>query len=523
MAGFYLVQGGTTLKLVTTSGGLTSLTLPTGVTLDSSKRMRGVVVNGLAVLVNSPSENLTVDRFGNVRILCPRPPSAAPVLSATASGSLTGTYTDWITYFIEDLFGNIIAESYFSPISNSQAVSSEYLTTTLPLSNQDITGRKLYRSTTNGTTKFPWFDIKDNTQTSIYDDLSDASLQLIAAPTDLGTPPSFEIVASWKDRLWGKSADDVDTLYYSGINKPYGFPSTNTIPIPPKNNDYAGITGFVPRKDILGVGRRDSLHRITSSGNNVFTRVSEAEGIGIWATDSVQVIHDVGYFLGNPFGIYTWGSGVTNISNPKVKAWFETDTYFNRSRFDKAIGMYDPTTHSYVLFISAAGSTDLDRWIQYDIANDTWWGPHKTGEFTPTFCATLRDGNDIAIAVIGGSDGKLYKTQTTKTDGSSTAIDFDVTTTFVSAGNPNTMKLWLQPVVRTKVQSDGDLTITPTVGDTDASAGSAITHDMTLGSETLRRLGKGELCKLRFRETTAGQSVVIYGIELPFNEIGYRS
>lgn len=522
----YIIQGGSTLKRMTTAGALTSLTLPTNITLDSTKRLRGTVLNNLVILVNSPSENLTIDRFDVVRPLVLPPPATPPVLSAASGGTLTGTFASWLTFIVKDYLGNLISESGFSATSASQAVASEWLKATLPIAPASVTGlgRRVYRSTTGpGTTKFQWIDVDDNTQTAVQDDLSDTGLALIAAPTDLGAPPKFEIVATWKDRLWGKSTEAPDTLYYSGINKPYGFPGANTIPVPPLKNDTTGITGFIPRKNDLGVGKKNSLHRITSSGNNVFTRVTEAEAIGIWATDSVQVINDVGYFLGNPFGVYSWGSNVTNVSNPKVKAWFETDTYFNRARFDQAIGMYDPSSHSYVLLLSAAGSTDLDRWIQYDIANDTWWGPHKTAAFTPTYCTTLRDANEIAIATFGGSDGKLYKPQATKTDGAATAIDFDVTTNFVSAGTPNVLKLWLQPVMRTKIQASGTLTITPTVGDTDASAGTAISHDLTTGSETLRRLGKGELCQLRLQQATNAVGVVVYGVEVPFNEIGYRS
>ena len=247
------------------------------------------------------------------------------------------------------------------------------------------------------------------------------------------------------------------------------------------------------------------------------------EGIGIWAADSCVVVHDVAYFLGNPYGIYTWGpGGVKNISDTKVKAWFETDTYFNRSEFDNAWGMYDPTTNSYILQLSNAGDTTLNRWIQYDIATGNFWGPHKTDAFTPTGATLMRDANDVAIPVWLASDGKLYKPQTTKTDGASTGIDFDVTTNFLSANSPSIMKFWDQPDIITKDLASGTLTITPKLGKLDASAGAAISHDMTLGRERLRRLGSGEMCQLRFQNSTNAINTVIYGIELTFSELGRR-
>lgn len=524
---YYIVQGGTTLKSMTTAGALTSLTLPTGITLDSTKRLRGAVLNGVAVLVNSPNENLTVDRFGVVRLLCPAAPATPPVLSAVSGGTLTGTFTAWVTHIVKDAFGNLLAESDFSPTSSSQAVTTQYLGATVPVSPQTITGlgRRMYRSTTGpGTVKFPWMDLDDNTQTSIQDDVSDTGLQTVAAPTDLGQPPRFELITKWKDRLWGKSPDAIDTLYQSANGKMYAFPASRTIPIPAANDDTKGITGFLARRDALGVGKATSLHKITGTNENNFTRVTESEGVGVWAADSCVVAHDIGYFLGNPFGIYTWGpGGVTNVSNAKVKAWFETDTYFNRAVFDQAVGMYDPKAHAYVVFLCSAGSTTLDRWIQYDIATGTWWGPHKTDAITIAAGGTmLRDANDVAIACVFGSDGKIYKPTTTKTDSTATAIDFDVTTNWLSGNTPTVMKTFLEPEIATVVQAGGTLTVTPKVGLTSASAGTAISHDMTKGHERLPRLGDGELCQLRFRENTAGQAVSVLGIEIPFFEVGRR-
>lgn len=526
---FFVVQGLTTLYQMTTAGVATSLTLPTGVTMDSTLRLRGAVLGNLAVLVGSTSENLTVDADGNVRRLTPRPPATAMTLAVGSAGSLSGTYTAWSTFKIKDANGNTIGESDFSPISNSLVLTSDFLSATnIPVSPEVAPSgtsfsRQLYRSTTAGTTKFPWIEVEGNTITSAEDDVSDAGLQLIAAPTDLGAPTKFENIVAWKSRLWGKSANEVDTLYQSGNGKAYAFPSSRTIPIPPTNADTIGISGFLARKDQLGVGKRNSLHMITGSNEDNFSRSAVAEGVGIWATDSCVVVHDVGYFLGNPFGIYTWSAaGVKNVSDAKVKAWFETDTYFNRSEFDNTWGMYDPTTNSYILLLSNAGDTTLNRWIQYDIATGNFWGPHVTAAFTPTGAALLRDANDIAIPVWLASDGKLYKPQTTKTDGASTGISYQPTTNFLSGNSPGIMKFWDQPDIITEVQAAGTLTITPKVGKLGASAGAAISHDMTLGRERLRRLGDGEMVQLAFLHDTNAQDAVIYGIEAPFFEKGRR-
>jgi hypothetical protein len=524
--GFYLVQSGSTLQKMTTGGALTTFTLPSGVTVDATKRMRAAVLGNFVVVVNSPSENITVDRYDVVRLLCPRAPSTRPVLTKASSGTLSGTFRVKETYLIKDAFGNILAESNFGPTSDASAtLASEYLVSTASLSSQPgISARRLYRTTTGpGATYFHWIDVDGNTVQSVQNDLSDAGLEIIAAPTDLGSPPKFSNVVNWKNRLWGYGPDAPDNLYQGANGKAYAFPSSRVIAVPPVKADTVGLTGFLARKDELIVGKRNSIHKIYGTSETNFTRALVTDRIGFWATDSGVVVGDVGYFLGTPFGVYEYGtSGLQSITNERVNAWFTKDDTFNRAMFDDAIGFYHPGLHAYCLLLAAAGSSNLDRWIVYDIAAKTWWGPHKTDEFTPTGAANLRNGDDILIYGLLASNGKIYREQATKTDGAATAIDMDATLNRLSGDNPAIHKTWLQPEIVSKIQAGGTLTVTPTVGKTSASAGVAISHDMTKGHETLRRLGDGELCQLRFRENTAGQDATIYGVEVPFFENGRR-
>jgi hypothetical protein len=76
--------------------------------------------------------------------------------------------------------------------------------------------------------------------------------------------------------------------------------------------------------------------------------------------------------------------------------------------------------------------------------------------------------------------------------------------------------------VISKIQAAGTLTITPYVGDLAASAGTAISHTLTLGRQRLRRLGAGRFCKLRFQHSTADQGCELYGYEIPHHELGRR-
>lgn len=478
-------------------------------------------------MVNGPSEPVAINRAGDVRVLTPRAPVQAPQIAGTGVGTLSGTFRVKVSFLVKDAFGNIIAESGLGPASAAATISSQFLLATgIPVSGQTVSARRLYRTTTNGSVYFPWIDVDGNTVTSVQSDLSDASLQLVSAPENLGSVPDLYLITEWRERLWGVNRNSIDTLRRTAGGVSYAWDANLEHEIPRIGSDTRGITALLRRRDELGVARFDSLHMITGNSDDDFTRVQVAEAIGVSSQESVQIIEDKAYFLGNPYGVYRWDdSGVQNISNNRVRGWFGTDTYFNRARFPYAKSSYDPVNHLYILHLAAAGSSDEDRWVYYDIEMDQWYGPHKTGEFTPTAAGLLQTSDEIPMPTIGSSNGFLWKNQSTRTDGTATAIDFDADSPF-HAGvppAPDIDKVFLELGVISKVQASGTLTITPKVGGLNASAGTAFSHDMTLGRERLGRPGgPGRFLQLNFRQNTAGVDTVLYGYECPYFELGRR-
>ena len=205
-----------------------------------------------------------------------------------------------------------------------------------------------------------------------------------------------------------------------------------------------------------------------------------------------------------------------------VRSWFTTDSYFNRARFPYAFAQVDPIRNKYRLFLAAAGSSSEDRWIEYDLNDQTWWGPHKTGAFSPTCALIVPDANDTLIPMCGSSSGYLWKEQATRTDSTATAIDYDVDAKRHDGKTPDIDKNWLQLSLLSKVQAAGSMSVTPYVGPLSAAAGTAITADMTKGREKLPRLGAGKFCGLNFRQNVVAQDCELYGYELPFYELGRR-
>jgi len=250
------------------------------------------------------------------------------------------------------------------------------------------------------------------------------------------------------------------------------------------------------------------------------------DGKGCVAPDSVQVIQDIGYWLGND-GVYQWGpKGVECVSN-QVTGWFQSDRYFNRGEFPNAVGHYNQKHNLYQLLLSALGSSVLDRWVALEIDTGRWHGPHKTGAFTPTFAGELQDTNGVTIPCMGGSNGFVYlMNQATATD-DGTAIDYDVQLRH-TGNTPDREKVFLEMSVHTRIESGGTLSITPSLG-TEAAAeqASAIAHDLTKDRERLRRVSistnpTGRFLKLRFRNNEDTRKVQLRGYEIPYFLTGRR-
>jgi hypothetical protein len=524
---FIVLQGDNELQLLNQAGTLNDLFIPDGITLDNSRPPRFAIYDKFVVVVNTPSRPLLIDADGIVYPLSLLPPVRSIVIDDDGgAGGLTGNYKALQTFVVRDYTGNIITESDYSPLMETAfAASADTLNAeSLNISPDDdsVTGSNIYRTTTDGDTYFSWIEVDGNVLTSsVSDDTPDAALEILAAPT-LGTAPNLSLVASWRERIWGVDRADVDFARYSEAGVIYAWPNTNSILIGRKGQDTRGITAFLARRDALGIGRRDSLHQVTGTSNQDFRNVVLSETVGVESQETVIIWNDTAYFLAKT-GVYKWNSeGIKSLSDNKVRSWFNTDTYFNRDRFSFAFATVDPIQNTYRLFLASAGSSVEDRWVEYNIGTDTWWGPHKTGEFSPISAGFGTSSSDRYIPLIGSTNGFLWKDQTTRTDGTSTAIDFDITTMRHSGDTPDIDKYWGQPTFFGIAQAAGTLQITPSTGELNAAMDTPLSYRLTLARQRLRRIGVGKHLQLRLRENTAGQDVILTGYEIEYFEVGRR-
>lgn len=535
-----IVQAGTGLQLISDDGTVSApLTLPTGVTLRADVPPRFFVFKRYVVLVNTPSQPLTIDATGTVRLLSPRAPRFAPTLSAQSTGTLSGVFRSKYTFVVMDGLGNIISESDYSPVGGPTTLATQALrAASLDLSPDQISGRRLYRTTDNGAVYFQWVDLDGNTLTSVQDDLADAGLSLFAAPI-LGTPPRLTTIAEFRGRLFGVGDIDVDHLRYTEAGIQYAWPEDNIIEIPAVGSDSFGVVALVPRREALGVGRRNSLIQVTGSGVETFDAdgnfltidfdvVILSKELGIESQESVKVYRDTAYFLWKD-GVYSWNSeGIKCISDgddaggKSVRSWFTSGDFFNADMFPHAFAHIDGDTPKYRLFLASAGSSVINRWIEYNIQDGTWFGPHLTTLFTPTSAFNRQNDADKDTPVIGATDANLYTEQETRTDGLTTVITLDVVGKRHDLNEPDKDKYWGEISVIGKAQT-GILTVTSRAGELNATRTISQQSDMAKSRQRLGRLGKGKHVQIEFVNAEVGVDVELYGYTIdPVNIIGRR-
>lgn len=510
-----LIQAGTDLQFVADDGTVGApLTLPSGVTLRDDIPPRFTVFGRYVFLVNTPSIPLRISADGVIRPMTPLPPRTAAILAGAAGGSLTGTYSSKYTFVTFDLSGRLISESDFSAVSNTVAIAANYLkASNLDISANTISGRRLYRTTSLGAVYFQWVDLDGNVLTTIQDDLPDAALSLIAAPI-LGTPPDLTLIAEFRDRLWGVGRVDVDDLRYTEVGFSYAWPADNVFPIPSVGSDMVGIKSLLPRREALGVARQNQILQIVGSDDTNFQVIKLSQNCGVTSNESVAVYRDIAYFLWED-GVYSWSDeGINCISDGKVRSWFAGNSDFNRSRFQFAFGFVDPTRNKYRLYLNTAGSDTEVQWVEYDISEKTWWGPHLTSAFTPTSVFTVLDGDLVPQPTVGGNDFNLYRDQELRTDRTIDPISFDVVTKRYAMNAPDLDKYWGEVSVIGATQDAGTMEVGISVGELNATETSTEDWNMTVTRQRLARAGTGKHLQLEFENDEVGQDVELLDVEV---------
>jgi hypothetical protein len=524
---YYLVHAGSKLQKIASGGNVTDVTLPEGVTIDASIPARFTLLNKTLLVSNAPSRTLLFDGGLTAHLAGLTPPDTKPTVT-TGAGTLTGDYFCAFSYAIKDAAGNIIVESDLSPISSVQTLAAQGLAiSVLSLSDDaSVTTRRIYRSASGGDTLYWAADIDDNLTTTYTSTELDAALGTESiANIGLGAVPGatsadrLKLSVTWKDRVWGVSDLNPDDLRFSGSRMPYAWDADNYIPIPPVGEDTVGVNGFLGRRDELGVLKLNRLCKVVGSDPDEFQLIVVQEGTGTIGSGTCIVIRDIGYFLSHD-GVYSWGpEGVQSISDAQVRTWFTTDQFFNRAEFHNAFARYNWRTHSYELHLPAAGQTNINLWVQYDIARKQWFGPHKTYAFLPTSGGQVQDDDGLPIPAVGSDAGYLWLQNNAETMDGNYEIPFDVMTQPYSQGAPDKHKLFHEPSMINKNQSSGFFQVWAMIDD-ENQAMFLVPQDRS--RTRCRRLGNGRLMVLEFIHDTLYEDCELYGVEIPITITGRR-
>lgn len=523
---FTLLQAGNTLVPMNFNGEIgTALTLPAGVTLSQLLVPRFTRINRYLVLVDTPTKPLTIDDAGVVRPLTLIAPTAAPVLTGPNAGALTGTYLVKQTFIVKDTDGNVISESDYGPVSNQLAISGKKLLATFAVSTETGATTRLYRTATGpGSVYFKWADVVGAATTTYESDSSDAALAIVAGPT-LGVAPDLTLITEFQGRLWGVDRDDVDHLRYTETAMMYAWNALNTIPIPHVGDDAAGISGLIPRRNALGIGRRTGFYQITGTSTSNFqcVQVNGGEQASFVSQESCVIHNDVAMFLGQD-GVYKWdSSGITSMTDGKVRSWFATDDVFNRSLFFRAFAQLDRAGLKYRLYLCSVGSEVPNRWVEMDLLTGAWYGPHLTTAFNPTCAVDVILSTGQVSAMVGSYEGFVSKFQEQRGDWLAYPIDTRIRTKAHSMGEPDLEKYWGELSINAKQQAAGSMTVIPLVGEVDVPTSVNMTYDMTAGRQRLARVGVGKHLSLELTHGTLNQEVMVYGYEVnPIHVVGRR-
>jgi hypothetical protein len=244
-------------------------------------------------------------------------PSAAPTAATGAAGVLTGAYL----YKYSNVFDSVTEHEssvYSIPSNQVNPVAQQVGLTGVTVGPTGTTSRRIYRTKAIVTANPLYYfvgTIGDNVTTTFTDNVADASLSAVQAPTDNGIPPLAKHWAMMKGRMYALSIVGGVTrrgrLMFSAVasteRNPDGtvsvhgkgpeiFPSTYFIDI----GDVNGVgTGLMVMGDTLVIFLGNEIHLLRDNGASDMN-VWKAEGnVGCIAAGSIVDMGKLGiFFLG---------------------------------------------------------------------------------------------------------------------------------------------------------------------------------------------------------------------------------
>lgn len=171
-------------------------------------------------------------------------PLTAPTGSTNgAAGNLSASIAyQWVLTYVN----SALVESDYGPLSATHVVSGTSgqadVTLSIAPTSAGVARRRLYRNKAAAqSTFYRVTEIADNTTATYTDNIAETALG-VQAPTDNGVPPKYSAITYFRGRLFVNDPANPNYVWYSTVDSPYTFPSTNFFKIGNKTSDL--VKGF---------------------------------------------------------------------------------------------------------------------------------------------------------------------------------------------------------------------------------------------------------------------------------------
>lgn len=186
-------------------------------------------------------------------------PTFSAASAATGAGlASASSYTYKITFVNSNLVESDVGPAVtFVVTANSMG---NIALTSLPIApiSFGVNARRIYRTASGGAVFKRLITIADNSTRTYDDAIPDASLG-VNAPTDNGVPPKYKIALYHAGRLFVIDADNENLVWYSELNQPYTFASTNFIRVGDNTSDLGKTLGVLDGSLIVGCEKSHTI------------------------------------------------------------------------------------------------------------------------------------------------------------------------------------------------------------------------------------------------------------------------
>lgn len=441
----------------------------------------------------------------------------------------------------------------------------------------------LYRSAVGGVTAFTSGDLvaEINSTTTSYTDTGSTLASSENIPRsgntvlDNGTLPSgtYETLAVWKRRLVTASGS---TIYISDINKPESWPASNTIDIP-SGGKITGlaIISFSPNAastdEFLAVFKETEVWIIAGTSLSDW-ELKFVDYAGTLSQSLIVSANGYLYFLDNR-GVYLWdGLGKPiYISRPIETLWGQ-DGKLDRSKLGIGSGQFFRRQNEVVWYLSHTDTGEQTYVLKLDLrltlpqvggglSARMLDGVFLQGKVNnPVYAAASfifpTSSNQEDVLISGDDAGYIYRQFYSTSGVGSNDYDWTYDTKYLDMGKPGREKQFYQVIVWvenignwsvtldywtnwrssdaeantvpvTLVQSSATSTSLWDVGQWDVAQWDNFTAKPQRLVFNLRAQpynnNVGEVIKLRFRNQSSDQPVLIYGFSVVYADLGMRT